>query len=120
MAINDTAILQPGELTQFQFALILWLVFLVVIICAIAYFYINRKHPKPKQQSNPIFQAVAIWGILFLFYLLFAALGFRTQEEVRSDAKWWLLLGIALILFFTIQSYFYRKAIPSAKLWKFY
>lgn len=120
MAINDTSIVVQGELTQFQFALILWLVFVVVVIGVIIYFYIARKYPKKEKATNPIFQAVAIWGILFLFYLLFAALGFRTQEEARNDVKWWLLLGIVLILFFTIQAYFYKKPIPSYKLWQHY
>ena len=117
MAINDSAIAMQGELTQFQFALVLWLVFAVIVIGGIIYFHTSRKYPKKDKQTNPIFQAVAIWGILFLFYLLFAALGFRNQEEVRGDAKWWLLLGILLILFFTIQAYFYKKPIPSYKLW---
>lgn len=122
MAINETisTITQQKELTQFQFALILWMVFVVIVIALLYGFWVSRKYPKQKQQQNPIFQAVVIWCILFFFYLLFAALGFRTQEEVRSDAKWWIALGIVLILFFTIQSYFYKKPIPSIKLWHYY
>jgi len=107
-------------LSTFQFALIVWLILLTLIIGGIFLFYISRKYRKEKTRSNPILQAAVIFFVLMMIYLAFAAFGFRTQEEVNSDIKYLLLIGLLLVVWFTYASYRSKKTIPPLRMWNNY
>src|SRR3990167_49732 len=123
MATNET-ITAIGQVTQdltpFQYALLLWLILGVIVLALVFLFWTSRKYPKPEKQQDPIFKAAKIWLIFFLIYLLFAALGFISREEVREHVKYWVIFAVLLIVFYAIAAYLYKKPIPSWKLWNYY
>lgn len=110
-----------AELTSFQWALVFVLIFFILVVALIFVFWISRKYPAKKSSTaDPFIRVVVIVGLLILIHIGLIAFGILSKESLEKNIKWYLIGGVALLLFYLIYAFFRKRSIQTEKLFRQY
>src|SRR3990167_6911512 len=111
-----------ADLTQFQWALIFIALILGIGIVIVILFWIARKYPsKDTGRTDPFIKTIIIVGLLLIIHVGLIAFGILEQQSLEENIKYYLWLGIILLLWYAvIVPFFLKQPIPTYKLFKRY